>query len=189
MASIPIDAGQSKDLKVSIKPPRDVAAGSYPARIRVEAEGATAVSQVAMLIQGQPTLRIAGKDGRLSGEAEAGKPSPLTLVVSNDGTAAADEIELNGTVPQNWKVEFAPKTLDRLAPGEKKEVVATITPFNKALAGDYQSTLRASAKGDSVSSDFRITVTTSSLWGIVAVGIIAIALLILVGAVARFGRR
>jgi uncharacterized membrane protein len=189
LASIPIDAGQSKDLKVSIKPPRDVAAGSYPARIRVEAEGATAVSQVAMLIQGQPTLRIAGKDGRLSGEAEAGKPSPLTLVVSNDGTAAADEIELNGTVPQNWKVEFAPKTLDRLAPGEKKEVVATITPFNKALAGDYQSTLRASAKGDSVSSDFRITVTTSSLWGIVAVGIIAIALLILVGAVARFGRR
>jgi uncharacterized membrane protein len=189
LASIPIEAGQSKDLKVSIKPPRDVAAGSYPARIRVEAEGATAMSQVAMLIQGQPTLRIAGKDGRLSGEAEAGKPSPLTLVVSNDGTAAAEEIELAGTVPQNWKVEFAPKTLDRLAPGEKKEVVATITPFNKALAGDYQSTLRASAKGDTVSSDFRITVTTSSLWGIVAVGIIAAALLILVGAVARFGRR
>lgn len=189
LSSIPIEAGQSKDLKVSFKPPRDVAAGSYPARIRVEAEGASDQTQVTMLIQGQPTLRLAGKDGRLSGEAEAGKPSPLTLVVSNDGTAAAEEIELNGTVPQNWKVDFSPKTIDKLGPGEKKDVVATITPFNKALAGDYQSTMRVTAKGDSASSDFRITVTTSTLWGIVGVGIIAVALLVLVGAVARFGRR
>jgi uncharacterized membrane protein len=189
LSSIPIEAGQSKDLKVAIKPPRDVAAGSYPARIRVEADGATAQSQVALLVQGQPTLRLSGKDGRLSGEAEAGKSSPLSLVVSNEGTAAAEEIELSGTVPQNWKVDFTPKTLDKLGPGERKDVVATITPFNKALAGDYQSTMRASAKGDSVSSDFRITVTTSTLWGIVGVGIIAAALLVLVGAVARFGRR
>ncbi|MCW5746868.1 MAG: hypothetical protein KIT36_11805 [Alphaproteobacteria bacterium] len=189
LSSIPIEAGQSKDLKVSFKPPRDVAAGSYPARIRVEAEGASDQTQVTMLIQGQPTLRLAGKDGRLSGEAEAGKPSPLTLVVSNDGTAAAEEIEINGTVPQNWKVDFSPKTIDKLGPGEKKDVVATITPFNKALAGDYQSTMRVTAKGDSASSDFRITVTTSTLWGIVGVGIIAVALLVLVGAVARFGRR
>jgi uncharacterized membrane protein len=189
LSSIPVEAGQSKDLKVNIKPPRDVAAGSYPARIRVEAEGASAQTQVALLVQGQPTLRLSGKDGRLSGEAEAGKPSPLTIVVSNDGTAAAEEIELNGTVPQNWKVDFAPKTIDKLGPGEKKDVVATITPFNKALAGDYQSTIRVSAKGDSASSDFRITVTTSTVWGIAGVGIIAVALLVLVGAVARFGRR
>ena len=119
----------------------------------------------------------------------AGKPSPLTLIVSNEGTAAAEEVEVSGTVPQNWKVDFTPKTIDRLGPGERKEVVATITPFNKALAGDYQSTMRVSAKGDSVSSDFRITLTTSTLWGIVGVGIIAVALLVLVGAVARFGRR
>ena len=39
------------------------------------------------------------------------------------------------------------------------------------------------------SADFRITVTTSTLWGIVGIGIIAIALLVLLGAVARFGRR
>jgi uncharacterized membrane protein len=189
LSSIPIEAGQSKDLKVSFKPPRDVAAGSYPARIRVEAEGASDQSQVTMLIQGQPTLRITGRDGRLSGDAEAGKPSPLQLVVSNDGTAAAEGVELSGSVPQNWKVDFTPKTIEKLGPGEKKEVVATITPFNKALAGDYQSTMRASAKGDTTSADFRITLTTSTLWGIVGVGIIAVALLVLVGAVARFGRR
>ncbi|HEX2887412.1 NEW3 domain-containing protein [Vineibacter terrae] len=189
LSSIPIEAGQSKEIKVAIKLPRDIAAGSYPARIRAEADGASAQTQVTLLVQGTPTLRLAGKDGRLSAEAQAGSASQLALVLSNDGTAAAEEIELSGTVPQNWKIEFNPKTVDKLGPGEKKDVVATLTPFNKALAGDYQSTLRASTKGDSVSSDFRITVATSTLWGITGVGIIAVALLVLVGAVARFGRR
>ena len=189
LSSIPIEAGQSKDLKVSIKPPRDVAAGSFPARIRVEADGASAQSQVVLLVQGQPTLRVTGKDGRLSGEVEAGKPSPLTVVVLNEGTAAAEEIELSGSVPQNWKIDFDPKTIDRLAPGERKEAVATITPFNKALTGDYMGSMRVSAKGDTASSDFRFTVTTSSWLGVVGVSFIAVALLVLVGAVAYFGRR
>jgi len=187
--SIPVEAGQSKDLKVSIKPPRDVAAGSYPARIRVEADGASAQSQVTLLVQGQPALRVVGRDGRLSGEVQAGTASPLALVVANEGTAAAEEIELSGIVAQNWKIEFTPKTIDKLGPGERKEVVATITPFNKSLPGDYSGSIRASTKGDSVSSDFRLTLTTSTVLGVVGVGVIAAALLVLVGAIAYFGRR
>ena len=66
---------------------------------------------------------------------------------------------------------------------------AQITPPDKAVAGDYVATLRATARAETASSDFRIAVTTSTLWGIVAVGIIGVALLIMVGAVARFGRR
>ena len=53
----------------------------------------------------------------------------------------------------------------------------------------YQYALRASSRGESVSSDFRIAVSTSTYWGIAGAGIIGIALLIMVGAIARFGRR
>ena len=60
---------------------------------------------------------------------------------------------------------------------------------DKAIAGDYVAAFRANGRGESASADFRITVTTSTLWGIVGVGIIAVALLVLLGAVARFGRR
>ena len=66
---------------------------------------------------------------------------------------------------------------------------ALLTPSSKAVAGDYMTNFRASAKGDSSAADFRVTVSTSTLWGVVGIGIIAIALLIVVGAVARFGRR
>ena len=92
-------------------------------------------------------------------------------------------------MPTNWKVEFNPKTIPSLAPGEKKDVAVVVTPADKAIAGDYVASFRANGRGESASADFRITVTTSTLWGIVGVGIIAVALLVLLGAVARFGRR
>jgi uncharacterized membrane protein len=96
---------------------------------------------------------------------------------------------MSGTVPTNWKVEFNPKTIPVLAPNEKKDVAVVVTPADKAIAGDYVASFRANGRGESASADFRITVTTSTLWGIVGVGIIAVALLVLLGAVARFGRR
>ena len=187
---IPIEAGQTKDIKVRIGLPRDVAAGDYTVRVRATAENVTAEAPVTLQITGSPTLKVSGRDGRLSGAAEAGTDSPVVMIVSNEGSAVAEDIELTGSMPSGWKVEFDPKLIDKLPPGEKKEVTARITPTAKALAGDYIATLRAAAKaGDSASADFRISVTTSTLWGIVGVAVIAVALLVLVGAVARFGRR
>ncbi len=189
ISSIPIEAGQTKDIKVKVTPPRDVKAGDYPVLVRVSAEGATADLRVTLQISGQGRLALSTRDGRLSGEAEVGKPSTYTLVLTNDGTAAIDEVELSGTVPTNWKVDFTPKTIASIAPNEKKEVQVQVTPGDKAIAGDYVASFRANGRGESASADFRITVLTSTLWGAVGIGIIAIALLVLLGAVARFGRR
>jgi uncharacterized repeat protein (TIGR01451 family) len=189
ISSIPIEAGQTKDIKVKVTPPRDVKAGDYPVLVRVAAEGATAELRVTLQVSGQGRLALSTKDGRLSGEAEVGKASTYTLVLSNDGTAPVEEVEMSGSVPANWKVEFTPKTVPSLAPNEKKEVLAAVTPADKAIAGDYVASFRANGRGESASADFRITVTTSTLWGAVGIGIIAVALLVLLGAVARFGRR
>ena len=189
ISSIPIEAGQTKDIKVKVTPPRDVKAGDYPVLVKVASEGATAEMRVTLQVSGQGRIALSTKDGRLSGEAEVGKSSTYTLVLSNDGTAPIEEVEMSGTVPTNWKVEFNPKTIPSLAAGEKKDVQVVVTPADKAIAGDYVASFRANGRGESASADFRITVTTSTLWGIVGVGIIAVALLVLLGAVARFGRR
>ena len=113
----------------------------------------------------------------------------MPIIITNTGTAPADSIELNGSAPSGWKVTFDPKTIDRIAPNANKEVQALITPTEKAIAGDYVTTIRASTRGESATTTFRVTVTTSTLWGIAGVGIIGVALLVMVGAVARFGRR
>lgn len=189
ISSIPVEAGQTKDIKVKVTPPRDVKAGDYPVLVKVAAEGATADLRVTLQISGQGRLALSAKGDRLSGEAEIGKSSTYTLMLNNDGTAAVDEIEMSGTVPTGWKVEFNPKTVATLAPNEKKEVQVVVTPSDKAIAGDYVASFRAAARGESSAADFRITVTTSTLWGLAGLGIIAVALLVLLGAVARFGRR
>lgn len=189
ISSIPVEAGQTKDVKLKVSPPRDVKAGDYPVLVRVAAEGATAEMRVTLQISGQGRLALSTKDGRLSGEAEVGKASAYTLVVTNDGTAAVDEVEMSGTAPANWKLEFNPKTIASIAPNERKEVEVLVTPADKAIAGDYIASFRANARGEQASADFRVSVTTSTLWGIVGIGIIAIALLVLLGAVMRFGRR
>jgi uncharacterized membrane protein len=133
---------------------------------------------------------LSGEGGRLSGEAYAGQSSQLTVVLRNDGTEAAREVELSATTPEGWKSEFDPKQLPQLAAAATQNVKVTLTPSDKAIAGDYQATIRASAaSGLSESANFRITVLTSTLWGAVGIAIIAIALLVVVFAVARFGRR
>jgi uncharacterized repeat protein (TIGR01451 family) len=189
ISSLPIAAGASKDVKIKVTPPRDVKAGDYPVLVKASAESATAEQRVTLQISGQGKLALSTKDGRLSGDATVGKTSNYTLVVSNDGTAPLEDVEMSGSVPTNWKVEFNPKSIASLAAGDKKEVEAVVTPSDKAIAGDYVASFRAGGRGDSANADFRITVTTSTLWGIVGIGIIAVALLVLLGAVARFGRR
>jgi len=111
-------------------------------------------------------------------------------VAKNDGSEAARDIEFSGTAPEGWKTSFDPKGLPELGAGKSQEIKVTLTPSAKAIAGDYQTTLRASsAGGNSESANFRITVLTSTLWGAVGWGVIAAALLAVVFAVARYGRR
>ena len=187
--AIPIDPGQSKDVKLKIKPPNTIGAGKYEITARIQAEDATVTTKLGLDITGTPTINLTGREGRVSANASAGEETSVPVIVMNTGTAPAEQVELSGSGPSGWKVEFNPKTIDRIAPNETKEVVALITPTAKSIAGDYVTTLRASARGESASSSFRITVTTSTLWGIVGLGVIGIALLVLVGAVTWFGRR
>ena len=189
LSSIPIDAGQSKTVKLKVRPPSTAAANRYPVSVKASAEDASAETTVALEITGQPQLNIAGRDGVLSGRAEAGKQASIPIVVTNTGTAPADEITLSSSAPSGWKIEFEPKTIDQIAPSKNKEVQALVTPPEKAIAGDYAPTFTATSRGETANTQFRVAVATSTMWGIAGAGIIAIALLILVGAVARFGRR
>jgi uncharacterized membrane protein len=189
ISSIPIEASQSKDIKLHVHPASSVGAGNYPISVTVNAEDVSARTNLALEIVGQPRLRLSGRDGLVSARAEAGTQSAIPVVVSNDGSAPAENVELSASGPNGWKIEFDPKTVDRIAPGKDVEVQALITPTAKSLAGDYMATLRASARGEDASQQFRVTVSTSTLWGVTGAGIIGAALLIVVGAVARFGRR
>jgi uncharacterized membrane protein len=99
-------------------------------------------------------------------------------------------VTLSSTESSGWTVNFDPKEINEIPAGQQVEVTTNIRPADKAVAGDYMITLRAqTADNLSKSTDFRITVRTSTLWGVVGIVLIAIAVGVVALAVMRFGRR
>src|SRR5262249_56180629 len=137
--------------------------GQYPGRMGAPPEDANVDTKVVRDGPGHPRLRVAGRGGVLSATAVAGKESSIPIEITNTGTAPADDVELSGSGPSGWKVGFEPKSLDNLAPGQSREVQALITPSEKAVAGDYVTSLRATARGESTSPTFPVRLPHSPL--------------------------
>lgn len=189
LTSVPVKGGEERELKVEIEPHPQIEAGTYQVAVRALTEGANAALDLTLDITGRPELSLTGVGDRLSGDARAGEETPFDLVLSNRGTAATQQIEFSSSEPTGWKVTFDPETVDALAAGEQRKIKALVTPSSEAIAGDYMVTLRANGDGASESSEFRVTVRTSTLWGMAGVGVIAASLAVLAVAVTRFGRR
>jgi uncharacterized repeat protein (TIGR01451 family) len=190
VSSLPVAANGSASISVEAKAPEGVNLGSYP--IYIKAEGGEVSADVALQaeVTGQPQVALSSPDGRLSGQTTLGQSTPFTLLVRNTGSAPAENIALSATPPTGWTVDFEPATLAALEPGAALEVKATLRPADQAVAGDYVVSFNARPEeGRSASMDFRVTVLTSTLWGIVGIVLIAMAVGVVGLAVSRFGRR
>ena len=190
VTSLPVKAGESRDLDVEVSLPEDTPAGAYGVTLRAVAGDARADLALTLEVTGRPEVRLSTKEGRLSGSVTAGRENAVKLVVKNEGSAPAKNLSFSAFEPSGWEVKFEPERLEVLEPGKEAEVTARIKPSSKAVAGDYMVTLRVSGdEGVSESLDYRATVVTSTLWGLVGVALVAVAVLVLGFAVNRFGRR
>jgi len=188
--SFPVSANQSKSISIELTPISNVPAGDYPFKVYADAGDLQANIDLTAEVTGQYTLAVSGPDGRLSGTANAGKATTFQVVISNSGSAAAQGVQLNGTAPSGWTISFDPKVIDEIPAGNQITATANLVPSDKAVAGDYIVTVTADpADGAPKSADFRITVTTSTLWGVAGIALIAIAVGVVAMAVTRFGRR
>lgn len=189
LASFPLPAGEEKTIKVTVDPPYGTTDGEYDVTVRAVTGNAEETADLTLDITGQPELAISGAGEKVSDTAYAGEETPIDVILTNSGSASARDVKLSATEPSGWKVAFSPETVDSLEPNENLTVKAFVTPSSRAIAGDYMVTVRAEGEGISQSSDFRITVRTSTMWGIVGVLVIAAALIVLMLAVIRYGRR
>ena len=189
LTSLPIKAGESKDLKIAVQPPDSAQAGQYPVAVAAAAGDISADTNLVLDITGRPSVSLSGPEGRLSGDATAGQERTFTFTLDNTGSAPARDVALSATPPSGWKVAFNPEKVDDIEPGQDASVAVSMTPSQQAIAGDYMVSVRANGSGVSDSANFRVTVRTSTLWGVTGLAIIGIAVLVLGFAVARYGRR
>src|SRR5690348_581380 len=99
LKAVPVDAGQSKDVKLKVTPPNTAGAGKYKVVARVAAEETSATADLGLDITGQPKLLLSGREGLISMRAAAGKEQTVPIVVTNTGTAPAEDVELSGSGP------------------------------------------------------------------------------------------
>ena len=186
LTSVPIKANESKDLKLSVKPPQDVPAGKYKVEVGTSTGKVQAETALLLDITGQPKLALEGPSGMLSGSAVAGKEHSFTFTVNNTGGAPARDVKLTADAPSGWKIDFSPDKIEQIG---KAEAQMRITPASNAIAGDYSVDVDSNGQGASDNLKFRVTVETSTEWGLAGLGIIGIAVLVMAGAVTRYGRR
>lgn len=187
---IELAANETKNLTIQSSPLIKLDAGNYPFTVQALAGDVKAELALTVEVVGEGNLSITTPDGRLSGQASAGQENPLKIKLSNTGTAPLLGVALTSSEPTGWSVTFDQPQIAEIAAGDSIEVTARVKPSDKAVAGDYVVSINARpVDGKMQTADFRITVRTSTLWGVAGIALIALAVAVVGLAVVRFGRR
>ncbi|WP_018932533.1 NEW3 domain-containing protein [Gracilibacillus lacisalsi] len=189
VTSVTLEPNGSKDITVEVTPPTDVKADTY--EIPISAANSSTSSELTLeaVITGSYEIAVSTPDGNLSADVTAGNDRTIDLVVENTGTAALNDISLSASTPPNWESEFDESSIATLEAGESKTVKATLTAPDDAIAGDYITTFTAKTSEASSDADFRVSVETSTLWGIISVLIILAVVGGLYFIIRKYGRR
>ncbi|HEY4207519.1 MAG TPA: NEW3 domain-containing protein [Puia sp.] len=189
VSSVNIEPGKIQDIIIEVDPPDETAAGTYKVPV-VATTGATSADlPLEVNITGSYALQLTTPTGLLSTSTTAGDHHRLELLVKNTGSADLKNIDFASTVPANWDVNFDPKKIDDLPPGQTAQIAATVTPDQKAIAGDYMANLSARAAGISAIAPLRVSVETSILWSWSGILIILIAAGSVYYLFRKYGRR
>ena len=163
VSSVEVNGHGTQAVTITVTPPASVEAGTY-------------------------ALDVQTTDSRLSFDANVGKTQTVALNVINNGNIDLQNINLNSQAPSGWTVEFSESTIDLLPAGQTKEITVNVTPGKEAMSGDYIMKISAKNNETSIDQSFRVTVKTSTLWGITGICLIGLILLGVSEVFRRFGR-
>ncbi len=188
-ASAVVNAGSSAGIELTAAAPDGAAAGTYPISVTATSGEVKVEQQVSVEIIGTFSMTLTTPDQRLNASGTAGSAIQQQLEIDNTGSAPLQNVKLTATPPSGWTVTFQPATVDTIAPNDKAQVTAIITPSKDAIAGDYVVTFNAATDAARASREFRVTVETSLVWAIVG-GLLILATISGLGWVfQRYGRR
>lgn len=189
VTSIAVDAGSSQGMTVQVTPPTTVEKGDYEIPCTAISADDNMKAELSVEITGTYDVSLSTPDGRLSFDAYANKESSVTLSITNNGNVDLTNLNLTSSAPTDWEVTFSESTIDTLEAGATKEVTAYVTPCEDVLTGDYVTSVSISNSEASSSAEFRVSVKTSTTWGIAAVGIIVLLVCALGVIFKKYGRR
>lgn len=189
VASLSVDAGASQGITVAVTPPENVEKGDYEIPVTAVSSDDTLQTTLTVTITGTYGLTVSTPDQLLSFDAYENEESTVTLSITNTGNVDLTNVNLSSSAPTGWEVSFSESAIDTLEAGATREVTAYVTPGENAMTGDYVTTITATNAETTASADFRVSVKTSTVWGVAAVAIIVVLVCILGVIFKKYGRR
>lgn len=189
ISSIALKENGTESLSVEIFSPNQGKPGDYPITVKARSGGFEASANLKITLKGTYDLKLGTASGTLNTSVTAGKKTPIDFLVGNGGTAPIRNLSYVSKKPDKWTIEFKPDKIDALNPGEVREIKMEILAPQRTIAGDYLLTLNAESPDTNKSVEFRVTVSTPTLWGWIGAGIVALVVLGLGVIFVRLGRR
>ena len=191
VAGIDVESSASQGLTVEVVPPENVEAGEYDISCSAVSASETLTTDLKVVITGTYGISLSTPDGRLSFDAHANDESNVTLNLTNTGNVDLENVYMNSSIPSGWTVTYnvEDNVVASIPAGSTVEVIATVTPSSDAITGDYVATFTAQTDEASSSAEFRVSVKTQTVWGVVAVLIILCVIGGLVFVFRKYGRR
>lgn len=189
VSSLKLDSTKTQNITLEITPGPETEPGKYPIPVTAISESDNLQLSLEAAVKGAYGVSLSTPSGRLSDDITEGSSKLIQLVVKNTGTLPLDGLELSAQTPSKWEATLDPSKIDRLQPGESKEVSARLGVPDKTIAGDYMTTFTAKNKDANASAAFRMSVTTSLLSGWLGVLVILIAAGMIYYLIRKYGRR
>lgn len=187
--SVEIEPNSATDINIDIKPPQNVAAGTYKIPVSATNNLTSAELELEVVVSGTYDIELNTPLGLVSTKITAGDEKEIELVVSNTGSAELTDIKVSAGKPSGWEVSFDPAEVPNIKAGEKTRITATVKADKKAIAGDYVLNFNATTPEVSSKLAFRIAVKTPMIWGWIGILVILLALGSIVYLFRKYGRR
>jgi uncharacterized membrane protein len=186
----PMSMGGAEELTIEVTPPSTVDLDTYNISVQVKSETGAVLAETELkaTIIGSYDLQLSMST--LLTSTTSGDSTSFTATVINTGFSSLTVVGLDIEAEEGWDVEISPAQLDLLRPQESFSFRVVIDTPKDTVSGDYLVTLTGlSDQVDSSPMQVRVTVNTSTEWGIYGFGIAIIIIIALVLVFKKFKRR
>lgn len=189
VTALKMEAGKSRDVEIEIMASPVAQPGKFAIPVSAASENESLRLDLEAVVKGNYEVQLSTPDGRLSDDVTEGRSRQLVLTVKNSGTLPLSDLDMSAQAPSQWKAAFEPSKIDRLAPGQTRQVNVTLSVPGKTIAGDYLTTFTVRNNYATANASFRMTVKTSLLSGWLGLLVMLLAIALVYNLIRKYGRR
>ena len=186
----PASSDGVEQLTIEVTPPSTVALDTYNISVQIKSESGVVLAELNLkaTITGSYSLQLSLST--LLTSTTSGESASCTATLTNTGYSTLSVVGLEFEAEDGWDVTISPSQVDLLKPQQSYTFDVVMETPSDTVSGDYLVTLAGlSDQTESNPMQIRVTVNTSTSWGIYGFGIAIVVVLALILVFKKFKRR